>query len=624
MCGLVGLCNYTFDVRANIKRMCLALKHRGPDGDGLWVDEKQDVAFGHRRLRVVDLSDTADQPMCSNSGRYVITFNGEIYNYKKIAAHLLAEKKVSSFRGTSDTEVLLEAIEAYGLEGALALCKGMFAFALYDLQERTLYLVRDRIGEKPLYYGRVGKTFVFASELGAIKALEGFDNPINADVLSLYFIHGYIPAPYSIYQGIHKLDAGMILKMRAPFEEHEIYPYWSIREVVQKGQSNLFKGSRQEAADELERLLKASIDEQLMADVPVGVFMSAGIDSTTICALAQSVSADKVKSFTIGMPPPMTDEAIYAKKIAAHLGLSHTEHYISEADAKAIIPLLPAMYGEPFADSSQIPTYLVSRIAREKVTVALGGDAGDELFCGYNTYRSVERAYRKLKLIPYWIRGPMGKLLLDGPIPLSHNNRIRAGLLPINSAGQLYINALDYNPFIRQICLSNAHLESKHSQIDFSLYPEPNQQLMLMDMLLYHPDDILVKVDRAAMAVSLETRSPLLDKDVVEFAFSLPIEYKRNKTEGKLVLRDVLYRHVPREMMERPKQGFGIPIEKWLKEPGLRAWAEDLLDPALLKRQAMLDVTTVRHLWDDFVNNDRFVTQIWFILVFQMFMNENA
>ena len=622
MCGIAGFCNYAGDREGAIGRMCEALRHRGPDGGGVWSSDQKDVTLGHRRLKVLDLTASGVQPMISKSGRFIITFNGEIYNHKKIAARLLQEGRVSALRGTSDTEVLLEAIEAYGLEEALSMSKGMFAFALYDSKERTLYLVRDRVGEKSLYFGTIGAdTFVFASELAAITALEGFDCSINTDVLGLYFIHGYIPAPYSIYRGIHKLDAGMILQIKAPYKDYTITPYWSMAEVAAHGQSHLFTGSRTEAADELERLLKEAIREQMVADVPVGVFMSAGIDSTTVAALAQSALTEPVKTFTIGMPPPMNDEAVFAKKIAAHLGCDHTERYISEEDAKAVIPLLGGIYGEPFADSSQIPTYLVSRIAREKVTVSLGGDAGDELFCGYNSYRSVQRVYRKLRLIPHFIRNPISRLLLNMPLPLSHNNRIRAGLLPMNSAAELYMNALDYAPFIGEISRSKVQIPYKHSQLPHRFLSEPNHQLMLMDMLLYHPDDILVKVDRAAMAVSLETRTPLLDKDVLEFAWSLPIEYKRDKTEGKLVLRDVLYRYVPREMMDRPKQGFGIPIEEWLKDPALRVWAEDLIARDTIIRQDMLDPATVHSLWDEFVNHGRFVSQIWFILMFQTFMD---
>ena len=381
--------------------------HRGPDAEGTYISEDGQVVLGHRRLAIVDLSENGAQPMASHSGRFEIVFNGEIYNYRKLANRLLREKKTDGFRGTSDTEVLLEAVEAYGVKEAITLCKGMFALALYDKKEQYLYLVRDRIGEKPLYYGQVGESFVFASNVGAIRVLDGFQNPINREVLGLYFTHGYIPAPYSIYEGIYKLEPGTILKVRLPFhniKSAETEVYWSVKEAAKRGQSNLFTGTRQEAADELERLLKESISEQMMADVPVGAFLSAGIDSSTVVALMQSLNRGKVRSFTIGMAEKDYDEAVYAKEIARHLGTEHTELYITEEDAKAVIPELADMFGEPFADSSQIPTYLVSKMTREHVTVSLSGDGGDELFCGYTSYASVERIWIKMKGIPYIIR----------------------------------------------------------------------------------------------------------------------------------------------------------------------------------------------------------------------------
>ena len=549
------------------------------------------------------LEASGEQWESSPSGRFLLMFHGAIYH-------------------ASDTEVLLEAIERYGLKEALKARKGMFALALYDKQEQTLFLARDRVGEKPLFYGFVDKVFVFASDLRIIAASENFCNPIYTDVLSLYFIHGYIPAPYSIYRDIYKLEAGTILEIKAPFKGYSTYPYWSMKEAALYGQSHLFKGSRIEAADELERLIKKAIREQVVADVPVGAFLSAGIDSSTITALMQAELTESVKSFTIGLPEGANDEAVHAKKIAAHLGLDHTEHYISEQDVKEIIPLLSSMYGEPFADSSQIPTYLVSKITSEHVDIALGGDAGDELFCGYNSYRSVERAYRKLKRIPYWVRYPVSRLLLNGPIPLSKNNEIRANLLPLNSAAELYVSSLEYSPILRKICLTDVDIPYKYNELNPHFLSEPNHQLMLMDMLMYTPDDILVKVERSAAAVGLQIRTPMLDKDVIEFAWSLPIAYKRNEEMGKLVLRDVLYRYVPRELMERPKQGFSVPIEKWLKEPALRSWAEQLISRETLLRQGILNPDVVHQIWDDFINQNHFVPQIWHILMFQSFMLE--
>lgn len=623
MCGIAGFCNLKCDKIRNIEKMKEKMYHRGPDADGSYFSEDGQVALGHRRLSIVDLSENGAQPMTSHSGRYVIAYNGEIYNYKKIARKLLAEGKVDAFRGTSDTEVLLEAFEAYGIKEAISLCKGMFGIALYDKREQDLYLIRDRIGEKPLYYGQVGEGFAFASDIGSIRALDGFQNPVNTEVLNLYFIHGYIPAPYSIYENIYKLEAGNILKIKLPFNDlrqAKIEPYWSIKEVAQKGQNNLFRGSAAEAADELERLLKEAISEQMVADVPVGAFLSAGIDSSTVVALMQSLNKNQIKSFTIGMEEKDYNEAVYAKEIAKHLGTDHTELYITEADAKAVIPKLASMFGEPFADSSQIPTYLVSRMTREHVTVSLSGDGGDELFCGYTSYASVERIWNKMKNIPYFVRKPCSEIVIHSPLEKKPIYRIKGKLLGAKGPSDLYICSYETDPLTKKISLDERECRYKYSEYDPKFLKETNHNIMLMDMLMYHPDDILVKVDRAAMAVSLETRVPMLDKDVVEFAWSLPVEYKREGKVGKKVLRDVLYRYVPKEMMERPKKGFSIPIEKWLRQPQLREWAESLIDRKTLASQGILNADVVWKIWQDFVDRGEWRIQIWYILMFQEWM----
>ena len=617
MCGIAGFCNFAGNKEKNIERMKERMYHRGPDAGGTYISEDGTVALGHRRLSIVDLSENGSQPMTSHSGRFVVAYNGEIYNYKKVASKLLEEGYVQSFRGTSDTEVLLEAIEAYGVEKAIGLCKGMFAISLYDKVEKMLYLLRDRVGEKPLYYGRVNGSFVFASDIGCISALEGFQNPINSKVLDLYFVHGYIPAPYSIYEDIYKLEPGTILKIKAPFNKWEISAYWSMREAAKAGQQNLFRGTQQEAADELERLLKESIAEQMVADVPVGAFLSAGIDSSTVVALMQSLHQGKVKSFTIGMDEKEYNEAVYAKEIAQHLGTEHTELYISDQDAKTVIPKLGYMFGEPFADSSQIPTYLVSKMTREHVTVSLSGDGGDELFCGYTSYVSVERIWNKMKNIPYFIRKPISGLVLHSPLKNKHIYKVKGKLLGAKGPADLYICSNETEPLARQISLDHEECPYKHSEYQDGFLEETNHNIMLMDMLMYHPDDILVKVDRAAMAVSLETRVPMLDKDVVEFAWSLPIDYKRGDGVGKKVLRDVLYRYVPKEMMERPKKGFSIPIDRWLRQKDLREWAEALIDRKTLEQQGILDPDVVWKIWTDFIQGGEWRIQIWYILMFQ-------
>lgn len=620
MCGIAGFCNLKGDVRNNIERMNRRMNHRGPDSSGVWVSEDRAVTLGHQRLSIVDLSESGSQPMESRSGRYVIAFNGEIYNYKKIADKLLKEEKTPCFRGSSDTEVLLEAMEAYGVENAVKMCKGMFAIALYDKKERVLFLIRDRVGEKPLYYGFTGEdVFAFCSEIGSLTKLDNFKNPINTAVLDIYFTHGYIPAPYSIYQDIYKLEPGTIVSIKQPFrkEDMRISSFWSMKEAAKKGQANLFTGSREEAAEELERLLKASIREQMIADVPVGAFLSAGIDSSTIVALMQSLNSKRVRSFTIGMSEESYNEAAAAKEIAKHLGTEHTELYITEQDAIGVIPKLSYMFGEPFADSSQIPTYLVSKMTREHVTVSLSGDGGDELFCGYTSYESVSRIWNKMKHIPYALRKPCSELVLHSPLAKKPIYRTKGTLLGAKGPAGLYEISYETDPLTKQISRTHVDCPYKYNQFEQNYLEEVNHNVMLMDMLMYHPDDILVKVDRAAMAVSLETRVPMLDKDVVEFAWTLPIAYKREGETGKLVLRDVLYKYVPREMMERPKKGFSIPIDRWLLKPKLREWAESLIDRKTLERQGMLNPDVVWKMWGDFTENGVWRIQIWFVLMFQ-------
>lgn len=621
MCGIAGFCNHPTNWRENIHRMNERMLHRGPDAGGFWANEDASVVFGHRRLSIVDLSENGAQPMQSASGRYMCVYNGEIYNYKVIRDKLLAEHKVTAFRGTSDTEVLLEAFEAYGVRETIAMCKGMFAIALLDRQTKKLTLIRDRIGEKPLYYGFVNGHFAFASDLGSITQLDDFYNAIDTKVLQIYFVHGYIPAPYSIYENIYKLDAGCMLELDAPYTEPKISAYWSVREAAKYGETHPFKGTREEAADELERLLKASIKDQMVADVPVGAFLSAGIDSSTVVALMQAQSSRKVRSFTIGMDDPKYNEAVYAKEIAQHLGTEHTELYITEEDAKAVIPKLPWMFGEPFADSSQIPTYLVSKMTREHVTVSLSGDAGDELFCGYGCYSSINRIWGKMKNYPYGLRKLCSELVLHSPF--GKNNQVlqtKAYLLGAKSPENLYELSNAQEPLSKEIPLERQVHGYKQNLNPYGDLKDTQNCIMLMDMEMYHPDDILVKVDRTAMAVSLETRVPMLDKDVVEFAWTIPMEYKKQGDEGKLVLKDVLYRYVPKKMMDRPKKGFSIPIMKWLKEPQLREWAESLIDRKMLEQQGILNPDVVWHIWNDYVEHDNWRDQIWYILMFQSWM----
>ncbi len=620
MCGIAGFCNRKGDWRKDIEAMNRRMFHRGPDAGGIWCNDDESVVFGHRRLSIVDLSENGAQPMTSRSGRFTICFNGEIYNYKKLAARLQEEKKVTAFRGSSDTEVLLEAFESYGIEETIKQCKGMFAIALFDKATKKIYLLRDRVGEKPLYYGYVNGEFVFSSDLGSIRVLEGFDNEIEEKVLNVYFVHGYIPAPYTIYKNIYKLEPGCILEMDMPYQNPKIKPFWSMTEAAVYGQNHLFTGTEEEAADELERLLKESIKEQMVADVPVGAFLSAGIDSSTIVALMQSLSERKVRSFTIGMEDKAYNEAEAAKEIAKHLGTEHTELYITEQDAKEVIPSLAGMFGEPFADSSQIPTYLVSKMTREHVTVSLSGDGGDELFCGYVSYQSIDRIWNKMKSVPYPVRKLASELIVHNPFVKDKVHQTKGMLLGAKNPAQLYELSNQEEPLALNVSKNKEFCSYKHNEYQYGSIAELNHNIMLLDMTMYHPDDILVKVDRAAMAVSLETRVPMLDKDVVEFAWTLPIDYKKKDGVTKRVLRDVLYRYVPKEMMERPKKGFSIPIMKWLKEPGLKEWAETLLDRKTIEAQGILNADVVEKIWKDFVERDIWRIQIWYLLMFQEWM----
>lgn len=644
MCGIAGFCNFRGDWQKNIERMCDKMYHRGPDASGVWASEDHRVVLGHRRLAIVELSPAGAQPMVSHDGRYVIAYNGEIYNHTRIRKKLLAEEKTTGFWGTSDTETLVEAIAAYGLKDTLKMAKGMFAIALYDRQERALFLARDRVGEKPLFYGKLKDNinnredddgFVFASDLGSIASLDGFTNSVNADIMGDYMRYGYIPAPHTIYRGIWKLEPGKILKVKSPFDKPEIETYWSMTEAAVTGQKNRFCGSEAEAAEELERLLRESVAGQMVADVPVGAFLSAGIDSSTVVSLMQAQSAQKVRTFTVGMWDEKYNEAPEAKEIAAHLGTEHTEVYIAEEDAKSVIPKLAGMFGEPFADSSQIPTYLVSRITREHVTVSLSGDGGDELFCGYNTYYSIDRIWNKVRKIPGFLRMP-ASALLGLAAPWRASLATRARLLGAKSIEDMYLRSeigegLRVVRQGRQESAPNfgawdAIQSRREGETWMDTYPaglleDGQHNLMLMDLLMYHPDDILTKVDRTAMAVSLETRVPMLDKDVVEFAWTLPLSYRQGGGSKK-ILRDILYRYVPRELMERPKKGFSIPLYLWLREKELREWAESLLAPSLLEEQGLFDAAAVKKLWDDYIIRNVWRPQIWYILMFQQWRNE--
>lgn len=616
MCGIAGLVSNKVNSRTVVRHMCKKMIHRGPDGEDLFFDENTGLTLGHRRLSIVDLSDTGTQPMVSHNGRYVIVYNGEIYNSDVLREELLSAGLVTSFRGTSDTEVLLECIAAYGMRNALTKCKGMFAIALFDRENRTLSLARDRVGEKPLYYGHINGDFIFASELNAIKEYPGGRLKISKEAVDEYLRYSFVPTPLSIYEGIYKLTPGVIRTFTYPYTEYTDEVYYDLREEYIKGQDNLFDGSYEEAVDELDRVLKAAVKSELMSDVPLGAFLSGGIDSATIVSLMQSISDTPVKTFTIGFEEKAYDESEYAADIARHLGTDHTSLIINERKLENVIPLLPSIYSEPFADSSEIPTYLVSKLARSKVTVSLSGDAGDELFAGYNTYWKVANLYRQIKPVPRIFKKAVGRLGAN-----SKDNTLyrMAHCLLAEDIANLH----------EAVCYDMTYLAPKHDREDLLLTSShtPEDEMMLRDMLRYHPDDILVKVDRAGMAVSLENRVPMLDKDVLSFSFSLPLEYKL-MTEGdkiisKRILKDVLYRYVPKEMMERPKKGFSVPLERWLSTGEIHKWAWDILTGSRLVRDGILDRSYVDAIMHSFDAKRVNKTLLWNVIVLEQWYRAN-
>ena len=623
MCGIAGFCNRMDKWEECIRKMNAAMQHRGPDAEGIWREENGTIVLGHRRLSVVDLSDAGRQPMVSESGRFVISFNGEIYNYKSIIKKMEKEGISLRFQGTSDTEVLLKAFEEWGIEKTLSESKGMFAIALYDRKNKRIYLARDRVGEKPLYYGFIGDSFTFASDLKSIAVLPDCKKEINCEILNTYFCYGYIPAPYSIYKGIYKLEPGHILKIEQPFDKWEIYPYWSMKNIAKYGEDHIYRGSIEDASDELERLLRNSINEQMSADVPVGAFLSGGIDSSTIVAILQMITSGKARTYTIGMNEKDYDEAKTAKEIASILGTEHTELYISEKEAQAVIPKLPDIFAEPFADSSQIPTYLVSKLAHNDVKVVLSGDGGDELFAGYNTYTWVKKTWDSKQRIPYWLQNTRGKIYRS-PLMIGNKDRnwLKGKLLSAKSPEELYVNNMEEKEN-RKISKFSKEINHIGRSYMAGYLREDESNIMLMDLLMYHPDDILTKVDRSAMANSLETRIPLLDKDIIEFAWSLPIQYKKDEMVTKKVLRNVLYKYVPQSLVDKPKQGFSVPLRKWFKDGELRDWGEELLDPKKLSESEFLNKDVVRRIWTNYLDKDSWYEYIWYILIFQQWLSAN-
>lgn len=641
MCGLAGFLDRG-DVQADAarvaRRMAGALAHRGPDDEGVWVDPASGLALAHRRLAIVDLSPAGHQPMASACGRYVLVFNGEIYNHPALRAELERAGLAPEWRGTSDTEVLLAAIAAWGVARALEASVGMFALAVYDRAERRLTLARDRIGEKPLYYGWAGRTFLFGSELKALTLHPAWRGEIDREAVALLIELSAVPAPRTIYRGIAKLPPGTFLDLDVGSGRETLKPYWSAREVAERGLADPFTGSADEAADEVERLLRAALAGQMAADVPLGAFLSGGIDSSTVVALMQAMSGRPVQTFTIGFRSAAHDEAADAKKVARHLGTEHTELYVTEQDALGVIPRLPEIYSEPFGDPSQIPTFLVARLARRHVTVALSGDGGDELFSGYDRYRFAERYWPRLARIPAPLRRAAAGLVSGVTadtwdsalrLPLSLLPRARrprrigeqlhkaAAVAGAEDGGALYRALVSRWPGREIPVIGVSSGPAKGGGEVGGLL----RTMMLQDLTGYLPDDVLTKVDRAAMAVSLETRVPLLDHRLVAFSWRLPAAVLRRDGRGKWPLRRMLGKYVPPALTERPKTGFGVPVGAWLSG-GLRDWAETLLGARRLEEDGLLDAAAVRRAWRRHLDGEsRFQYGLWNALMLNAWLD---
>jgi len=639
VCGISGIWRFNGARESSLQMqssaMTGAIAYRGPDGDGTWTDTDAGIALGHRRLAIVDLTPTGVQPMHSIDGRFVITYNGELYNTADIAAEL-----AMSFRGTSDTEVLVEAIARFGIDDALQRANGLFAFAVFDRKTRTLHLARDRLGIKPLYWTRQNGAFAFASELKALRTLKDFEFVIDPAAVGAYLRHACVPAPATIYRNVAKLLPGQRLAVTA--QGSTAHSYWDLTAVASAGQAELDLRPDAEVVDELAALLADSVKRQMVSDVPLGAFLSGGIDSSTVVALMRAAGNGPVRTFTIGFREKAFNEADEARKVARHLGTDHTELILSADDALALVPKLPTMYDEPFADSSQLPTYLVSQLARQHVTVALSGDGGDEAFGGYVRYQGVDRLWRAIRYVPRFGRRLCSEAIRflspaawDAITPIVPR-RLRPthfGDKMIKGAALLEAeDPLDmYRRLISQWAKPMAVVNGGKEANGWIERCGPGCQALdttarmrLIDMMGYLPDDVLTKVDRASMAVSLEVRVPLLDHRVIEYAWRLPTERLIGDGKGKRPLRAVLARHLPPKMFERPKMGFGVPIGAWLSGP-LREWAEDLLSPQSLAADGLLNADTIRARFAEHVSGRRnWQHALWTVLQFQAWRREQS
>ncbi len=633
MCGLTGFIDLSRgtsadELRARVTVMADTLRHRGPDDAGVWVDEAAGVALGHRRLSILDLSPLGHQPMFSHDSRWCIVYNGEIYNHGELRRDLQA--RGVQFKSTSDTETLVEGFAAWGVRETVTRCRGIFAIAAYDTQQRELTLVRDHVGVKPLYYGRQGNTWLFGSELKPLRTHPAFAARIDRNVLPQFLRHNYVPGPYTIYENIWKLPAGTLLTlpvMDANANPQPV-PYWSFTETASAGVNNPWSGSFDEIVDRVQAELTRSVNEQMLADVPLGAFLSGGIDSSLVVALMQSQSPRPVKTFTIGFELADYNEAPFAEAVAKHLGTDHTEHYVTAEQARNVIPRLPTMFDEPFADSSQIPTFLVSELARRHVTVSLSGDGGDELFCGYLRYFAPLMG-SKSGYIPAIVRSPLSYAVrLAGQVATTSKARKflnrAATFLADADPDDRYLRGMSHWP-LNEFAVSNAHpVETTFMhRASWPKFAEKQQRWMWLDTLNYLPDDILVKVDRASMAVSLEARVPLLDPGVVAAAWRIPFHMQAQGWTGKQVLRSVLEKFVPRSMFERPKKGFGVPIAEWLRGP-LRDWGEEYLSESRLQREGYFHPAPILEKWVQHQSGRvDWAYHLWDVLMFQTWLEQS-
>jgi asparagine synthase (glutamine-hydrolysing) len=646
MCGFFGILGFKNFNSADIEKSLFAIKHRGPDDSGIWIDQNDKICLSHTRLSIVDLSPLGHQPMVSKNKRYVIIFNGEIYNFNSIKLEIESKFGFKEWISNSDTEILLESISLWGIEEAVNKLSGMFAFALWDTIEKTLTLCRDRMGEKPLYYGWLENEFKFGSDLSSFKSSDSINYEIDRDALSLFMRYSYITAPHTIYKNVKKLIPGSILTVSLNNKEPNIIKYWDEKIVIQDGKTNPFNGDSSTLINTLDHLLIDSVKNKMIADVPIGAFLSGGIDSSLIVAIMQSLSTNPINTFTIGFDDIRFNEAKHAKAVAKHIGTNHNEYYVSPKEIIDLVSNLSSIYSEPFADPSQLPTILVSKLAKKSVTVALTGDAGDEIFCGYRTYNKAYNFEKLRSSIPIDIRLLFASFVSSDVVQkmsksvediffkknLNHNNisfsqkllKI-SDLLKQDSKENLYRSLVsrweDPESFVLQSKESSTIFstgDSIISKLDFIDY------MMAVDTLTYLPDNNLCKVDRASMFSSLETRVPLLDHKIIEFAWSLPLNLKLNNGITKWPLRQILYKYVPKELIERPKMGFSVPLASWLRGP-LRDWAEELLDEKKMIEDGYLNFKIIKNKWDEHLSGKyNWEFQIWNVLMFQSWLRNNT